>query len=324
LHVQEQLPEAIDTHSFDRTSREIQACSSEPEEVMDVLNTKYVVISPVRDESAFLPSTFASMLSQTVRPKEWILVDDGSKDRTGELIDSYARAHRWIRALHRSDRGFRNPGGGVVEAFNAGLQEVTYRDWQFIVKMDGDLSFECNYFEQCFRRFSEFPKLGIAGGVICYQQNGDKRFENNPLFHVRGATKIYKRECWEAIGGFWPAAGWDTVDEIKANRLGWETRSFPELHLIHHRHTGSANGRWNGFVKNGKANYICGYHPLFMLSKCLRRLPRKPYILGSAGLAFGFISGYLQRIPQIDDPETIEYLRRQQLSRLWGKESIWK
>ena len=114
------------------------------------------------------------------------------------------------------------------------------------------------------------------------------------------------------------------MDEVKANSLGWTTRSFPQLHLIHHRDTGSADGMWHSLVKYGRANYICGYHPLFMLSKCVVRLVRKPYIVGSIGLMYGFVSGYLTNVHRVDDPATIAYLRRQQISRLFGRETIWR
>jgi poly-beta-1,6-N-acetyl-D-glucosamine synthase len=292
--------------------------------VTNLQANKYIVISPVRDEEAYLRFTVESMLAQTIRPREWIIVNDGSTDGTGAIIDEYAAQHPWIRAVHRINRGFRKAGGGVVEAFNDGLRSASADDWDFIVKMDGDLTFEPTYFEECLEKFQLDPRLGIAGGVICYIENGAKRFEFCPEFHVRGATKIYRRECWHAIGSFWPAPGWDTMDEVKANRFGWGTRSFPELHLHHHRHTGTAEGIWNGLVKNGRANYICGYHPLFMLAKCFRRLPHKPYLIGSLALFYGFISGYLKQVPQVDDVQTIGFLRRQQLGRLWGRETIWR
>ena len=285
---------------------------------------KYVVISPVRDEEAYLRFTIESMLSQTVRPAEWVIVNDGSSDNSASIIDEYAGQYSWIHAIHRQNRGFRKSGGGVVEAFNDGYRVLHTSDWDFIVKLDGDLTFASDYFERCLDYFQRDARLGIGGGVICYIENGSKRFEPCPDFHVRGATKIYRRNCWDAIGGFWPAPGWDTMDEVKANMLGWGTRSFPELHLQHHRHTGTAEGIWNGLVKNGRANYVCGYHPLFMLAKCLRRLPHRPYLVGSLALFYGFVSGYLKQVPQVDDLKTIGFLRRQQLGRLWGRQTIWR
>jgi biofilm PGA synthesis N-glycosyltransferase PgaC len=291
---------------------------------MSASHPNYVVVSPVRDEEAYIRFTVDCMARQTILPKEWIIVDDGSSDNTGSIVDEYARQYPWIRVVHRGNRGFRKAGGGVVDAFNEGYQAIQFQDWDFVVKLDGDLSFEPDYFEKCFANFESDPRLGVGGGAICYVINGVKEFEKCPAFHVRGATKIYRRGCWNAIGGFWPAPGWDTMDEVKASMLGWTTMSFPDLHILHHRFTGTAEGWWAGMVKNGRANYICGYHPLFMVSKCLLRLVQRPYVIGSTALFYGFISGYLKRVPQVNDPETINYLRRQQLSRLWGRETIWR
>jgi poly-beta-1,6-N-acetyl-D-glucosamine synthase len=291
---------------------------------MTLSSNKYVIITPARDEELHLRKTIESILKQTILPTEWIIVNDGSEDSTGKIIDEYAALYPWIRAVHRTNRGFRKAGGGVVDAFNDGYRELQSRDWNFIVKLDGDLSFDPDYFEECFANFEREPRLGVGGGVMCYIKDGIKSFESNPAFHVRGATKIYKRECWDTIGGFWPAPGWDTMDEVKASMLGWTTRSFPDLHLLHHRPTGAADGMWRNLVKNGRANYICGYHPIFMLAKCVRRLGFKPYFVGSAALLYGFVSGYLERVPQVDDRKTIRYLRRQQMAMLTGRESIWK
>lgn len=286
---------------------------------------RYVVITPVRDEEHYLKSTIESMVHQTVRPVEWIIVNDGSTDGTAGVIDDYARRYPWIRGLHRENRGFRKSGGGVVEAFNDGLRSLVSTDWDFIIKLDGDLAFDPAYFEMCFETFRRETRLGIGGGVICYvDEAGVKTFEDCPAFHVRGATKIYRRACWDGLGGFWPAPGWDTIDEVKANMLGWETRSFPKLHLIHHRVTGSADGAWGGLVKNGRANYISGYHPLFMLAKCVRRLGSRQNAFASVALMYGFVSGYLKRLPQVNDSKLIGYIRHQQMNRLWGRETIWK
>ena len=89
---------------------------------MKAQNTNYVVITPVRDEEEHLESTIQSMIHQTVLPKEWVIVDDGSKDGTGKIIDDYADRYPWIKAVHRKDRGFRKAGGGVVDAFNDGYR----------------------------------------------------------------------------------------------------------------------------------------------------------------------------------------------------------
>ena len=292
--------------------------------VKPALRVKYVVISPVRDEAAYLRFTIRSMISQTIRPTQWILVNDGSTDKTAAIIDEAATQHSWITPVHRINRGFRQAGGGVVQAFNEGYSRIAISDWQFVVKLDGDLSFDADYFERCFTCFRNEPRLGVGGGAMYHMVNGHEHLEKGPVFHVRGATKIYSRECWDAIGGFVPAAGWDTLDEVKAQMLGWNTRCFFDIRLIHHRTTGAADGSWKSSVKYGKANYVSGYHPLFVLAKSVRRLLKKPYIIDSAGILYGYISSYFNGTSRVDDPRLIAFVRRQQLRRLIGAESIWK
>ncbi len=284
----------------------------------------YVVITPVRDEESFLPLTIASMTRQTVRPAEWVIVDDGSKDRTGEIADQAGREHSWIRVVHRTDRGYRRWGAGIIEAFYDGFNALTCRNWDFMSKLDGDLSFEPEYFEQAISKFEDDSCLGIGGGILYHYESMQMVWEKHPTFHVRGGTKIYRRACWESIGGLWVGPGSDTVDEVKANMQGWTTRSFTDLHLQHHRFTGASWGRWGGLVKDGKIDYVSGYHPLFLAAKAAVRLPRKPYFLSSLALLYGYITAYLQNTPRVNDPELIRYLRRQQLARLFGGETIWK
>lgn len=288
------------------------------------MQTKYVIITPVRDEEAYLKNTVDSVIRQTVCPDEYVLVNDGSRDRTGEIIDQYCREHSWIRAVHRTDRGYRKWGGGIIEAFYDGFNALTCKDWDFMCKLDGDLSFDPDYFAGVISKFHENPQIGIGGGVLYYYKNAQKILENHPKFHVRGGVKIYRRRCWEDIGGLWVGPGSDTVDEVKANMLGWTTMSFFDLHLIHHRPTGESWGRWGGLVKDGRIDYVYGSHPAFLTAKVLVRLFRRPFIIGSVALAYGYIKAYIQRCPQVGDPELIRYLRGQQLARLIGRKTIWK
>jgi biofilm PGA synthesis N-glycosyltransferase PgaC len=288
------------------------------------LEKKYIVITPVRDEEKHIENVIRSMISQQIIPAQWIIVDDGSTDRTGSIAEEYSSKYSWISVIHRQDRGLRKPGSGVVEAFYDGLNSLTISDWDFLVKLDGDLSFDSDYFKKCFDYFADDPKLGIGGGDIYHDIGGKLVLEKTPVFHVRGATKIYRKACWDALGGLIVAPGWDTLDEVKANMLGWETHSFVDLKLIHHKYTGSADGRWGGWVKNGRANYISGYHPVFMMLKCIRRMFKKPVLVSALGLLYGFVSGYFKGIPQVNDRALINYLRRQQMNRILMKESIWK
>jgi biofilm PGA synthesis N-glycosyltransferase PgaC len=289
-----------------------------------VQNVKYVIVTPVRDEEKHIEATIEAVSDQTIRPTEWVIVDDGSSDRTGDIIDRHAAQLPWISVVHRSNRGFRKSGGGVVEAFYDGYNSLHCNDWDFVVKLDGDLSLAGTYFEKCFEYFESDPKLGVGGGEIYHDLGGVQTLEPNPKFHVRGATKIYRRACWEAIGGLLRAPGWDSIDELKANMLGWKSYSFEELHVVHHRLTGSADGAVRDRVKHGVACYISGYHPLFVAASCFRRFFQKPYVIGSAAMCYGFLKGYFTGIARVDDAPLIKYLRTQQLRRLCGLETIWK
>lgn len=284
---------------------------------------KYCIITPVRDEEQFIAATIESVLHQTIRPAEWIIVDDGSTDATGNIIDRYARGYPWIQTLHRQNRGYRSTGGGI-EAFLDAYPSLHSRDWEYLVNLDGDLTFAPDYFERCFQHFRDMPLLGIGSGTV-YARVGERlQLEKAPSFHVRGATKIYRRECWENLGGLLCSLGWDTVDEIKANQLGWRTQSFQDVQLVHHRVSGAAWGSWGNAVNDGEADYIVGYHPAFFCLKCIRHIFDWPYVVRSLGIVYGFLRCVVRRTPQISDRELRAYVRRQQLRRLLGMSSIWK
>ncbi|MPZ20442.1 MAG: glycosyltransferase [Luteitalea sp.] len=286
---------------------------------------RYIIVSPVRDEAPHIDKTIEAVRSQTLLPARWIVVDDGSTDGTGEILDKRASQASWMRVVHRPNRGRRVNGSGVMEAFYAGYALLDHDGWDYLVKLDGDLSFAPDYFERCLAMFAADPRLGIGGGTVCQLEQGNEKVDSksDPTFHVRGATKIYRRECWDQIAPLVPAPGWDTVDEVKANMLGWATRTFPELRLIQHKETGAADGAWRNAFKNGRANYVTGYDPMFMLAKCVKRGLTKPLFVEGLAMALGFCSGYVARSPRVPDPGVIDYLRRQQRRRLLLRASIY-
>lgn len=289
------------------------------------VNPRYLMITPVRDEAAHIERTIASVIAQTITPSVWVTVDDGSSDGTGDILASYASRFDWMRVVRRQDRGCRAAGSGVVEAFYAGYSELSGVHFDFLVKLDGDLSFAADYFERSFAHFARDQQLGIGGGTVCHWQDGAPETRGDPAFHVRGATKIYRRACWETIAPLPCAPGWDTIDEVKANLHGWTTRTFSDLKVLQHKRTGSADGDWNNWFKNGRANYVAGYHPLFMLAKCCRRaFASQPPFAESLALMLGFSTGYLKRLPRGVDEATIAYLRGQQLRRLLHRSSIYR
>lgn len=286
----------------------------------------YIVITPIRDEAKYIGRTIESMICQTCLPKKWVIVNDGSTDDTPRIIDAVSKQYPWIFTIHRPNRGFRKSGGGVVDAFYDGYRTIKELSWEYLVKLDGDLSFDSDYFQQCFEHFILDPFLGIGGGTVFSRKNGQLKIDSigDPPFHVRGATKIYRNECWKKINPLVKSPGWDTIDEVKANMYGWKTRTFQKPIIIQHKATGSADGNWKNWFKNGLGSYITGYHPVFFIAKCFKRMVSKPLFIASLGLFTGYFYGYINNTPQIKDKKAIYYLRNQQMRRLLFKKSIYR
>jgi biofilm PGA synthesis N-glycosyltransferase PgaC len=278
---------------------------------------QYAVITPVRNEAEFIEKTLRSMVQQIVRPTEWVVVDDGSTDETPDLVARYAAQHSWLRLVRRADRGTRQRGKGVVEAFYDGYETLT-SDYEFIVKLDGDLSFEPTYFESLLREFASNPKLGIAGGGVYERLDGENWVLRAVTDHVRGPTKVYRRTCFEAIGGLVLALGWDGVDEWKARSLGWEVRSFLDLRVLHYRFTGSATGLLESRLEEGYGAHYMGYHPLFLIARGIQRMTNRPYVVGGVAMIVGYFIAPICGKEQLSDPSVIRYVRRTQFRQLLG------
>jgi biofilm PGA synthesis N-glycosyltransferase PgaC len=277
---------------------------------------QYAIVSPVRDEERHIEKTIRSVIGQTVKPAQWVIVDDGSTDRTAAIVERYLPKHPWITLVRRENRGYRKLGGGVVDAFYDGYAQVR-APWDFMVKLDGDLSFGPRYFEELLKRFARDSRLGIASGQPAVPFGNRLVWERTNPAHVRGPAKMYRKECFEQIGGLVPGLGWDVIDEVAAQMRGWTTRSFRELRILHHRPTSSSHGSWlRGKFREGRTTYITGYHPLFAVARGLRQLHERPYVLGGLALVAGYVASALRRVPRYEHAEFRAYLRKQQMRRL--------
>ncbi len=282
------------------------------------MEKKLVIITPAKNEEIHIHHTINSVLRQLHKPVKWLIIDDGSTDNTVEIVNNYIKDFSWIKLIKKNTRGKRAPGANVINAFNYGLSNLT-GDWDFIVKLDADLEFEDNYFEKLLSEFEKDSRLGIAGGYIVNLVDGKKqKIDNTPEYHVRGATKVYRKECFNDIGGLMPKMGWDGIDEIKAMMFGWKTKSFKELLVLHHRPTGKETGMLRYAWRWGKSNYYMGYNPLFLMLSCIKRFTRKPYVLFGLTIYLGFIYSYITRKEQISDRNFIKFIRKFQSDRIKG------
>lgn len=279
---------------------------------------KYVVITPARNEAEYIELTIHSMIRQTLRPAEWIIVNDGSTDETGDIVARYAAQHSWIKLVNRDDRGDRQRGKGVIETFYAGYETIIRQDYDAIVKLDGDVSFDPPYFESLAQKFRENPKLGITGGGVYEKRDGEHWSLYSYREQVRGPTKVYRQACFEEIGGLAPSLGWDRVDEWKALSLGWEVHSFPELKVYHYRLTGAATGLLKSRVENGYESHYMAYHPLYLIARGVRSMFKPPYLVGGLAMIATYFWAGIKGQERLSDPALVRYIRRTQLRKLFG------
>lgn len=273
--------------------------------------TKYVIVSPVRNEEDYIRLTLDSVTSQTLPPAEWIIVNDGSTDATGAIVEEYIGRFPWIRLITLSDRGFYFPGTGVVNVFNQGYAAISVPDWNWVVKLDADLSFSADYFEKLLSRFDANPRLGIASGITYLPRNGSWIREDVLPDHPVGPSKVYRRECWKMMGGLKPVPGWDLADLLSAQMNGWETACFEDLVIRHYRLTGTRrDGVWARNFLQGRFEYRHGYAFHYSLLKALRRLFSKPVLIGSTAKIAGYSYARIKKDPFLFEDDMRTFLRK--------------
>lgn len=284
----------------------------------------YIVVTPAFNEEKHIGATIDSMVSQIAQPQVWVVIDDGSLDRTWEIISSAAESHSWIKANRRSKDPHRAGDGLLVaseaEAFLEGLKLAlnTCPNPEFIVKLDADLKFAPDYFLTLFNEYACDPELGIAGGVVYEYRGSELVREKVSNAHVRGATKVYRYACYKDIGGVRPVFGWDVIDEILACAYGWKVKSFGPVQLIHLRRTASRGGRFAGWARNGYMAYYIGMSPLRMFLRAFFRLITTGDITQSCGLAYGYFRNFFRRAQQLPDPSLRKLVRKHQWTTAQG------
>jgi glycosyltransferase involved in cell wall biosynthesis len=287
---------------------------------MNETNRRYVIVSPVRDEEKYLPLTIESMVNQTVRPTEYLLIDDGSTDKTAEIIKEAAANHSWIHYASRPDRGERKVGPGVVEAFYDGHKALRTKEYDYIIKMDGDISFGSKYFETLFSKFEEDPYLGTASGKLFLKVDDEKLVEERITDEsVLGGMLCLRRKCFEDINGFVREVMWDGIAFHRSRMEGWRTRSFngPELMIYDHRQMGSSyKNIYHGRVRWGWGQYFMGTHLLYILTVGIYRMMERPFIVGGILIVLGYFKGWIMKTHRYDYHGFRKSLHAWQLERL--------
>ena len=271
----------------------------------------YILISPVKDEERYVERTITAVVSQTLRPLLWILVDDESSDQTPRILERYARKFEWVKTMRLQGLSKMKPGAAEVRAFNAGYQAIGNTNFDYLVKLDCDLDLPSDYFERLVERFLQDPKLGIASGIYLEKTKDKWSPVTMPAYHAAGASKMMRRACHDDIGGLIAERGWDTVDEIRAQMAGWKTCHFEDLRFFHLKTEGSRVGSLRTSAMQGEVYYLTGGSGLFFLLKLLDRSIRaKPMFIASIAMLSGFLSFLISGKKRLVNDAEARFYRR--------------
>ncbi|MGA9526820.1 MAG: glycosyltransferase family A protein [Terriglobales bacterium] len=281
---------------------------------------QYVLVTAAHNEEAFIEQTIRAICGQEMRPRKWVIVDDGSTDSTARIIGQYAQEHAFIHLLQLSK--LHAPDfGAQIHAINAGVEFLLKSgvEFDFIGNVDSDISFDESYFRKLMSKFEADPTLGLAGGWLYEKDDpGFAPRKGNRTKSVPHGIQLFRRACFQAIGGYIPLryGAPDWCAEISARMNGWRVESFPDVQVFHHRPTGSVSGRVSYLYRAGLAAFALGSHPVFEIAKCAVSLHRRPYIAGALSRLSGFAAGYWRREERQVSDELVQFLRREQARTL--------
>lgn len=296
---------------------------SESDRAIKTNQQRYVLITPARNESAFIELTIHSVISQTVLPIKWVIVSDGSTDGTDDIVAEYAAAYPWIELVRMPERKERH-FAGKVHAFNAGYAKVRGLEYDIVGCLDADISFEADYFEFLLCKFAYDKALGVCGTPFSEAGHTyDYRFTS--IEHVSGACQLFRAECFESIGGYFPlkVGGIDLVAVTTARMMGWKTRTFIEKVCQHHKKTQSSKySSLKATFSSGFHDYLMGGHAVWQLFRSIYQMSKKPICLGGSALLAGYLWALVTRTKRPVSEQFVKFREKEQKVRL--KESLKK
>lgn len=192
---------------------------------------KFLIIIPAHNEENNLPFTLDSLQQQSFKDFKVVVVNDGSTDKTSEVIKKYTDQDSRFETINL-EKSLHQPGSKVVAAFKNGLQTQDLNQFDIICKFDSDIILAENYLQTVADSFMKNPDYGLVGGLLYVEKNGEWVYEGNSnKHHVRGPMKAYRKECFLQIGGLRETLGWDNIDAILLQNLGWKEIVLPDLHV---------------------------------------------------------------------------------------------
>lgn len=249
----------------------------------------YYIVIPAHNEANFISLTLDSIIHQTVLPKQVVVVNDNSTDKTANIIKEYSKKYSFIGIINNPSENKHLPGSKVIKAFYKGYETLD-SNYDFIVKLDADIILPKNYFETIINHFNTDEKIGMAGGFAYIKKNESWVLENlTNKDHIRGAFKTYRKECFLDIGKLKPSMGWDTVDELLAQYHNWNIKTDEALKVKHLKPTGKTYNKTAQY-KQGEAFYKLDYGFLLttIASIKLSLLKKRPLLI------IDYLKGYFK------------------------------
>ncbi len=192
---------------------------------------KFLIVIPAHNEQDNLPLTLDSLQQQSFKDFKVVIVNDGSTDQTSEVIRKYTDSDSRFETVNL-EKSAHQPGFKVVSAFKNGLKTQNKDDLDIICKFDADIILNENYLSEIEKAFANNPKYGLVGGLLYVEKDEKWVYEGNSnKHHVRGPMKAYRKECFEAMGGLRETLGWDNIDAILLENLGWKEIVLPQLQV---------------------------------------------------------------------------------------------
>jgi glycosyltransferase involved in cell wall biosynthesis len=279
-----------------------------------------LLVTPARNEAAHLERTIRAVAAQTRLPDLWLIVDDGSSDATPQILERWAAELPCLRVVkappHDGNAGAdRLALAAEARAFNWALDTVELSEFSHIGKLDADVELPPSYFELLLESFAREPGLGIAGGGLLERGRSGWHMTRVPAYHVRGALKLYSRECFEAIGGIEERLGWDTIDETYARMNGFATRSLPDIDARHHRPVATRGGTLRGRARHGQCAYILRYGAWWVALRSFKVACSRPFGISGIAFFYGYARSAVRRDERVEDERFRRFVAQELRSR---------
>lgn len=284
------------------------------------MENKFVVITPAKNEEDNIGNILDSMVKQTIKPTEWVIVDDNSTDNTYNIVCEFIKNHKWIKVLKIPNEYLPAAKSRIIRAFYWGYESLNTQNYMFVTKLDADLSLPEDYFEKIMIEFSKDNEIGLCGGVCAYDINGKITIEKTADYHLRGAIKTYRKKCFDQIGGLRLEYGWDGIDEFESLYRNWKIKILNDLVVIHHRTTGKNTGQLKYSFKTGELSYCLGYDPFLALLRAIKRgWLTPPYILTGIITYAGYLIAFIKKSERKVGVEVRKFIRDFQYLRIKRK-----